>query len=377
MAKRGQNEGSIYKRKDGRWTSCINLGWKDGKLKRKYFYGETRADVQKALTKALRDKEQGLPAAVERQTVAQFLDRWLEDHAKPKIRPKTYRSYELYIRLHLKPKIGRLQLEKLAPQHVQTMMKELTEEVSANTARYARTILRVALAAALKWGLVARNVAALVDPPTHRKITIAPLTPEEARTFLDALKGDRLEALLSVAIAMGLRQAEALGLRWSDIDWQARVIKVENQLQRVEKFGKLTLVPLKSDSSRRVLPMPETIVAALRTHRTRQLEERMLAGEKWQDSGLVFTTSRGTAMDARNVLRKFHAIRERAGLRHQRYHDLRHCAASLLLAQGVPAKTVQEILGHSDIRLTMNTYVHVMPAMKRDAADLMDAILSR
>lgn len=374
--KRGQNEGSIYKRGDGRWTACINLGWQNGRLKRKYFYGDTHAEVQKALTKALRDQEQGLPVAVERQTVAQFLDRWLNDYAKPRIRPKTYRSYDKTTRLYLKPKLGRFVLEKLAPQHVQEMMTNLTEEVSAHTAKYARTVLRVALGQALKWGLVARNVATLVDPPRQTRKRIDPWTPEEARQFLEIIRGDRLEALFSVALAMGLRRGESLGLRWSDVDFDNRALRVESQLQRIDNEWKL--VETKSESSRRALPLPARIITALRAHRVRQLEEKMLAGEGWTETlpELVFTTSVGTPIEERNLIRKFHGLRNKAGLRHQRFHDLRHCAASLLLMQGVPAKVVQEILGHSSITLTMNTYSHVMPVMKRDAADLMDAILA-
>ncbi len=222
--------------------------------------------------------------------------------------------------------------------------------------------------------MVARNVATLVDPARHKHQSINPLTPEEARKFLDKIKGNRLEALFSVALAMGLRQGEALGLCWEDVDFEARTLRVEPGLQRLDK--KLQLTDLKSDSRRRTLPLPETIVTALRAHRIRQLEEKMLAGDHWQEFGRVFTTTIGTPLDARNVLRKFHKALEDAGLRPQRFHDLRHAAASLLLAQGVPPKTVQEILSHSDIRLTMNTYAHVMPAMKRDAADLMDAILA-
>jgi integrase len=372
--KRGHHEGSIFQRKDGRWAATIHLGYRNGKRQRKTFYGETRAAVSKQLTVALRDHEQGLPVAVERQTVAQFLDRWLEDCAKPAVRVKTYTSYAQTARLYLKPKIGHHQLAKLAPQHLQEMMKELTEEVSAHTAAYARTVLRIALGEALKWGLVARNVASLVDPPRRQRLRVNPFTPEEAHAFLQAIKGDRLEALFSVPLAMGLRQGEALGLRWTDIDFEARLLKLERQLQR--ENGKLTLTELKSESSRRTLPLPETVVTALRAHRIRQLEEKMLAGKRWQENGLVFTSTVGTPLDARNLLRKYHAARERAGLRHQRYHDLRHCAGSLLLAQGVPPKTISEILGHSDIRLTLNTYAHVMPVMKREAADLMDAILS-
>lgn len=372
--KRGQNEGTIYRRLDGRWCGAISLGYKNGRMMRKYFYGKTRGEVQKLLTKALHDQNRGLPVAVERQTVAQFLRRWLDDHVKPSVRDKTLRSYEQTFRLYLEPKLGHVILEKLAPQHVQKMMSELTQEVSVHCARYSRTVLRCALGKAMKWNLVARNVATLVDPPHVRRGHVNPWTPEEARCFLDAIKGDRLETLFSVALALGLRRGEALGLRWEDIDFEKRALRVVNQLQRTK--GRMQLVELKSDSSHRTLTLPEVAVSSLRAHRVRQLEEKMAAGSGWTDSDFVFTTTIGTPIDERNLLRRFRALTTKAGLRRQRFHDLRHCAASLLLAKGVPSKVVQEILGHSSIALTLNTYSHVMPSLKQEAADLMDAVLT-
>lgn len=183
-----------------------------------------------------------------------------------------------------------------------------------------------------------------------------------------------MEVLFSVTLALGLRKGEALGLRWQDIDWQGRTLRVNIALQRIS--GKLQLIEPKTDKSRRTLPLPETIEAALKAHRIRQLEEKMLAGDRWQETGLVFTTSIGTPLDARNAVRKFHGLLKKAGLGRFRFHDLRHSCASLLLAQGVPPRTIMDILGHSQISLTMDTYSHVMSAMIRDAADLMDSILT-
>ncbi|MBI4852241.1 MAG: site-specific integrase [Acidobacteria bacterium] len=376
MAKRGQNEGSIYKRADGRWASAISLGFQDGKPKRKTFYGATRKEVQEKLNVALRDFQQGLPVNLdERQTVSQFLDRWLTDCVKPSVRPKTYSSYSQLIRLYIKPKLGRIALTKLTPQHVQTMMNELMEKgLSPRTTLYTRTVLRKALGQALKWALVGRNVATLVDPPRYKRPEIVPLSPEQCRVFLKSIKGGRMEALYSVALALGLRIGEATGLRWQDIDFDKRTLRVNVALQRIE--GKLELTEPKTERSKRTLPLPETIVSSLQTHRIRQLEERLSAGKKWQDTGFVFTTLIGTPLDARNVLRWFKVAIKNAKLPDQRFHDLRHSCASLLLAQGVPARTVMEILGHSQISLTMNTYSHVMPEMTRDAADLMDSILT-
>ncbi len=374
-AKRGQNEGSIYKRQDGSWCSQLNLGYANGKRQRKYFYGETRREVAEKLNDALRTHQQGLPVAVERQTVAKFLDRWLADVVKPGVRPSTHQSYAGHVRLYLIPALGKHPLAKLAPQHVQTMLNEqLTRDLSPRTVQYTRAVLRRALGQALKWGLVARNVATLVDPPRSRLYPVRPLTPDQARRLLDAVKGDRLEALYSVAVSLGLRQGEALGLRWDDVDLDAKTLTVRHAMQRVD--GKPTFVEPKTNRSRRTISMPASVVTALRGHKVRQLEERLLAGSRWQDWSLVFCSTIGTPLDGSNVTHRFQKHLERAGLPHQRFHDLRHCCASLLLTQDVHPRVVMEILGHSQISLTMNTYSHVVPSLGREAAELMDRIFA-
>jgi integrase len=376
MGKRGQNEGSIYKRPDGRWTSVINLGYQNGRLKRQYFYAETREEVADKLTDALQKRRQGLPVAFERQTVAQFLDRWLEDCVKPSVRPNTYYSYEQNIRLYLKPDLGPIQLSKLTPQHVQNFMNaQLKEERSARLVQYQRTILRCALNQAVKWNLVARNVAALVDPPRYSKPEVAPLNPDEISKFLGAITGDPLETVFHLALSLGLREGEVLGLRWRDIDFDERIARISVSLQRIDK--KLQLVDLKTERSRRALPIPDNLLASLRNHRTRQLKAKMHAGEEWQETGLVFTTSRGTPLSARNVIRSYHRLLAKAKIPRHRFHDLRHSCASFLLSKSIPARTVMDILGHSNISLTMNTYSHVMPEMLKDAAAAMNLVIGR
>jgi len=179
--------------------------------------------------------------------------------------------------------------------------------------------------------------------------------------------------LYSVALTMGLRQGEALGLRWSDVDLDIGSLRVEKQLQRVG--GELQLVELKTRLSRRALLMPASIVASLREHRCRQLEDRLAAGGKWLEAGLVFTTADGKPLEGSTVTRHFHDHLERAGLPQRRFHDLRHSCATLLLVQGVSPRVVMDVLGHSDIGMTMNTYSHVIPELRRDAADRMDDLL--
>jgi integrase len=373
--KRGQGEGSIYKRKDGLWVAAVNLGYQSGKLRRKVYYGKTREEVQERLVAALSDVQKGIPIPTERQTLAQFLQSWLAEVVKPSVRPKTLKTYDYIVKLHILPDLGNRVLTKLSPQDVQRFLNDkLKSGLSARTVRHINDTLRCALNMALKWGLVSRNVATLVGPPRIQRKEIRSFAPEDARTFLKAIKGDRLEALFSVALSLGLRQGEALGLRWQDVDFDAGTLRVSFAIQRIE--GRLQMVEPKTERSRRVLPLPKTVVSALRAHRSRQLEEKLALGPEWQETGLVFTSSIGTPLEPRNVVRKFHALLKDAGLPRSRFHDLRHSCASLLLAQGVPARTVMEILGHSQISLTMNTYAHVMPAMKQDAMDLMESILT-
>jgi integrase len=190
---------------------------------------------------------------------------------------------------------------------------------------------------------------------------------------LSTSRGDRLEALFSVTLCLGLREGEILGLRWQDIDWNAPTLTVRYQLQRLEK--KLTLVEPKTEKSRRTIPLPQVAVAALHAHRQRQEQERQIAGDKWVETGMVFTTTVGTMLDARNLLKSYYRLIRTSSLPRLRFHDLRHSAATLLLVQGVHPRVVQEIGGWSDIRTVLNTYSHVIPAMKNEAAAKMDAIL--
>jgi integrase len=371
-----------------RWVAAIYLGYRDGKLKRKWYYGRTRREVSDKLTAELARFRQGIPVVTERQTLKQFLERWLEDCVKPKVRPSTYISYEQQVRVHISPALGHVQLTKLQPQHIQRYMNDKMKPIqvpgeaepgpglSAKTVRYHRSILVMALNQALKWNLVGRNVATLVDPPRAERYEIQPIDAEQARTFLEAIKGDRLEALFTVALSLGLRRGEALGLRWQDIDFEARTLRVNHSLARIN--GELVLSEVKTKQSRRALDLPDMLAAKLRDHRKRQLEEKIKLGDKWVETGFVFTTSLGTPIDPRNVKRHLDSVLEKAKLQHFRVHDLRHFCASLLLAQAVPLKVVSDILGHSQISITADLYPHVLPAVRRAShIDLMDTILAR
>lgn len=375
MARRGAGEGNIYRRADGRWCGRLNLGYAGGKRLRKHFYGTTRREVQEKLTRAANDLQLGLPVGMDgRQTLGQFLHLWLRDVVRPSVRPSTYISYEMQVRLYIVPELGRVTLSKLSAQQVQGLLnRKLADGLSPRSVHHIRAVLRRALNQAMRWDFVPRNVATRVDAPRVPHREVKPLTPEEARRFLDATRSDRLGPLYAVALAVGLRQGEALALDWADVDLEARTLVVRRALQRID--GKLQFVEPKTSRSRRTVTLPSKIVAELRAHRLRQLEERLWAGSRWQEHGLVFTTTIGTPLDGSNVTHRLQAILERAGLPRMRFHDLRHAAASLLLAQGISPRVVMEILGHSQISLTLNTYSHVIPALQSAAADQMDKLL--
>ena len=389
MATRGRNEGSIFKRKDGRWVGSLNLGWENGKRKRRHFYAATAADVQAQLLKARSDQSRGLPVATERQTVAQFLEGWLEHTLKTRARPRSVESFTAIVNRHIVPVLGKIRLDKLTPEQLQALLekkrqpykvkskggKEVEKHgLSPQTIANIRTVLRSALGQALRWGMVARNVATLIDAPRIPRPQTHALDIDGARKLLEAARGDRFEAIIILALTLALRRGEILGLRWSDVDFEGRALRVNQALQRIG--GSLQVTEVKTERSRRVVAIPESVVRALKTRRAQQAQERVLAGPQWKDSDLAFTNPTGGPLEPITLHREYKRMLKAAGLpTNVRFHDLRHTAASLLLAQGVHLRVIMELLGHSSISLTANTYSHVMPAAMRDVADKMEAIL--
>jgi integrase len=394
MGRRGNGEGSVFQRKDGRWTAIIDLGYRDGKRYRKSVYGTTRKEVSDELTRQLRSQQLGLPVGPGRLTVEGWLKKWLEQQQPPCTKPKTYTAYENHVRIHLVPALGIRPLLKLQPQDVREFMRSKAEAGFAPTSiRDFRATLRAALNVAVHDGLIARNVAMLAKPPRLEKPERRVFTLEEARRFLEVVKGHRLEAIFTVALALGMREGEILGLRWQDLDLIAGRLQVACSLQRVkmprEKKSKLVLLSPKSEkSSRLISPLPQITMLALQAHRMRQEQERIACGANWHDTGMVFTTGIGTMLDPRNMVRSFYAIlntpdpsdpepdrkKKRKLLPRLRFHDLRHSAATLLLAQGVHPRYIMELLGHSSITVTMNTYGHVLEEMKSETARQIDAV---
>lgn len=337
-------------------------------------YGKTRAEVARQMTTLLRARVAGITPGGSSQLLGDYLEAWLCS-IEGSLRPRTLQTVRGYVRRHIIPDLGKIRLGKLQPQRVQAFLDaKLKSGLAPQSVIHIRAILRRALGRAMRYGWLYRNVATLTDPPRVERFEINPFEPEEARAFLEAARHDDLEALYKLALSTGLRQGELLGLSWEDVDLEKAELRVNHALQRYG--GALHLVPPKTAKSRRSVPILALAVAALRELRSRQRDERLRAGSLWHETGLVFTTRRGTPIEPRNATRSFKRLLARAGLRPMRFHDLRHSCATLLLVQGVSPRVVMEILGHSQINVTMNTYSHVLPSLQREAAARLDELLT-
>jgi integrase len=371
LAKRGPGEGSVYQRKDGRWAASITLESR----KRKTLYGKTHKEVLEKLKTALHEQQQGVLATGPQQTLKRYLEHWLEEVHRPTIRSRTYTRYRELLRIHILPALGHYPLQKLTPQHIQAFYAQKTKEgLSASTVHVMHAILHKALDKAVQWNLVARNVCDSVSLPRRARHEIQPLTVEQSQQFLAAAKGHALEALFVLALITGLRRGELLALKWSDINLTDGTLQVKRNLTRAPEGG-YTEAETKTAKSRRNIILVTSAVEVLKQHRVRQLEAKLKAGTLWQERDLVFCTSHGTYLNAEYVLSPFKQLLLKAGLPDIRLHDLRHSTATLLLSMGIHPKVVQEMLGHSQIGITMDIYSHMMPTLQREAATRLDALL--
>jgi integrase len=370
MGRRANGEGSVYQRKDGRWAASVSIG----RGKRKHFVGQIRKGVADKLADALKAQRDGLPLITERQTFGAFALSWLQT-VKPSLKPRTWTRYEQLLRVHALPDLGRIPLTKLMPQHLQRLYADVQAKgISAGTVRQLHAVVHRSLRQACRWNVVARNVADLVTPPRVERTEMQVLSLAQSRRLLDEASGDPLEALYVLALTTGMRQGEILALHWKDVDLERRTINVRLALHRLN--GGFLFTEPKTSRSRRQIVLTEAAKSALRRHRIAQKEERLRTGNQWSDQDLVFTTAAGGPIDASHLLRgRFHPLLARAGLPKVRFHDLRHTAATLLLGQGVHAKIVSEMLGHSNIAITMDLYSHVTPTMQKEAARALDVLL--
>src|SRR5215212_6334650 len=277
--KRGNGEGSIMKRKDGRWMARYMVHTTKGP-KCRHIYGRTRQEVAAKLAKAMTDRDGRIELDPSNVTVDEYLQRWLNDSVKGSVRPITFESYERLVRVHVVPAVGRIKLKALSPAHLQGLYRDrLDAGLSPSTVQRIHAVIHRALKQALRWGLVPRNVSEAADPPKTQRKEIRPLTPEQVRTLLKTAQGNRLEALYALAITTGLRQGELFGLRWEDVDLEAGKLSVRQTLTTPK--GGRRLGPPKRNKSRRSVKLSTVAIRALTSHLERQLEERDKLAELW------------------------------------------------------------------------------------------------
>lgn len=368
--KAGQNEGSFRQRSSGRWEVRFTLP--DGT--RRSAYAATKAEAREEMHKALDKARQGIDLKGERQTLATYLRAWLADVAADKVRPSTLVSYRRNVERHIIPELGEVELRDLTVQDVQKFLNAKHKAgLSPRTVQFIRAILRNALAQALAWGLVQRNVAAIAKPPRQERKEVQALSSAEARQLMAHTREHRLGNLFAIALFTGMRQGELFGLRWPDLDLDRGTLTVRQAAQKIG--GEWKMVEPKSATSRRTIRLSAGAVAALRDQKQRVKAQRIEAGELWVEWGLVFPSTLGSPLDPASVTHALQRQLRDAGLPRVRFHDLRHTCATMLLEQGVPARVVMDQLGHSQISLTLNTYSHVLPAMRDDAANALDRAL--
>jgi len=387
--------GSIRKQGKDSWRITVSLG-KNPKTNRYEKYQETvrgkKADAERRLAELITQLEKGVNINPGKMTFGEFLDKWLDNYVRTKnLAPSTVYGYENIIQLHVKPELCHVPLNKLHPAHLRDFYAKLLREGRKDNKKskerslcptYVLQMHRViseALSHAVKWELAHRNVADAVDPPKKAARSIPVLSVEDVWKLLDAFRDDYLYMPVLIAITTGLRLGEALGLRWQDVDFKRKVIRV-SQVQKLRKVkggpNVLETGPPKTAKSTGPVDMPDLLVEELKRHRLRQKKDRLALGELYQDMGLVCCHANGEPINNATAESRFRKVARRAGYAIS-FHDLRHAHATLLLQAGVHPKVVSERLRHGQIFITMDTYSHVMPSLQQEAARKIDVLLTR
>lgn len=364
--------GNISRRRDGRYGISIWVPTIGGGRHRFQATASTASDAQRILQAQQQNLLHSVSQSKRVWKLRDYLEYWLEEVVRPSTRPNTYLGYLRSVRLYISPTLGGTSLRALSVMDVQRFLNRLQDERSLVVSNKARAVLRAALSRAQREDLIQKNPAALVDQKLAIRKPITPWSVAQAQTFLRAIDGQPLQLAFQLMTIYGLRRGEALGLRWSDIDVATRTIRIEQQLTCIGSVP--TVGPLKTESSRRTLPMVETIHTHVLSHAHRygRLSDD---GTLTQDDSLAFLSDEGTTLYPEHVLRTFHRICARAGLPKIRLHDLRHTAATLLKNLGLPTRDIQLVLGHSRVTTTMQLYQHADPEGQRRAMELAERTL--
>ena len=368
VKRRGNNEGTIYQRQNGRWVAQVRI---EGQRLGKSF--STQKECRSWIKDMQEQIENGLSVDGFKMTVHDLFNMWLES-IQGSVRPRTLDQYQGVVRNHLEPVLGEIKLRELQPYQIQQLYNSLLAEGKSNrTVQLVHSVIHRALVVGQQLGLVGRNPASAVTPPKVPQKEMQVLDDNQARQLLIAAQGDRYEAMYYLAITTGLRQGELLGLKWEDIDFSSGILQVKRQLQRVPGKG-VRLSEPKTKAGRRQIQLGPESVNQLIIHRRRQDIER--EGDRWEEHGLVFPSSVGTPTGQRNLIRSFKRLLKKAGLPDIRFHDLRHTAATLMLLNGIPLIVVSRRLGHSKPSVTLDIYGHYLPGMQAEAAVMMDELVT-
>jgi integrase len=369
MAKiRGKKEGSIHQRPNGSWRVQISL---DGQ--RLSFTARTRRECQEWLKKTISQIDQGMKFSSATVKLGEFMNTLLIS-AKSSVRQTTWSHYEQLTRNYVLPNLGQIKIKDLNPDQIQRFYNHLlSTEVGIHTVIKIHAMLHGAIEQAVKVGLINRNVIDAAIPPREPATEMKILDESQVSQLLIAARGSRMEALLHLAVSTGMRQMEILGLKWNDLDWIKKTLKVERQLVRGE--GVQFSQP-KTRHGRRMVVLGDRATEILHRHYDSQNEERRKAGESWTEYGLIFTSGNGTPIHFRNLMRDFKNLLKAAGLPEIRFHDLRHTASSLMLNHGIPVIVVSRRLGHARPSITLDIYGHLVPGMQEEAAQMMDDLIT-
>lgn len=370
MAKRANNEGTIHQLPSKNWRCQVILNGK-----RLSFTAKTKRGCADWLKEKVNKVDAGLSLGASTQTLEEYLKTWLSS-IQNSVRPGTYYQYSMTCRLHILPALGRLRLCEVHPALIQKLYaSKLQAGISPRTVEIIHAVLHRAFEQAVKLDILGRNPVKATTPPKVQAKEMHFYDESQANQLLLAARGNRNEALYHLAIATGLRQSELLGLKWADLDWQKRSLRVQRQLKRGFKKGDYFSQP-KTKNGCRTVVLGKTSIALLRDHMQRQNLERIIAGDSWQESDLIFPTPIGTPKNQSNLYREFMIFITEAGLPKIRFHDLRHSAATIMLNHGVPAIIVSKRLGHYKVSMTLDIYGHLIPEMQNDAAELIDELIS-
>lgn len=380
--KRADGEGSLYyDATAGLWRGELMVGRRpDGKRDVRKVSAKNQADARKKLDALKGDRAKGIIVEPRRLTVRALLDQYLADATARGLRPKTLFFYQQAGDHYLAPGLGTVKVQELRPEHVRRWATDLAAKgLSSTTIRNTRAVLHAALQFALRQELVARNVVDVVKPPKRKRPALRPPTPDEMDRLMEVAERehDRLAALWTVAAYGGCRPGELRALQWPDVDWDTGIITIQRNVTKVPRQAAVTGAP-KSDSGRRSFRIAPDAIAALRAHRAKQNEERLLLGPDYTDRGLIFCAATGAPYHERTVVRYFKRALARADLPGEiRFYDMRHGNATAMLLAGVSSKAAAERLGHSSTQLFNDTYAHMLAEIDADAAAKLQSVIRR